>query len=219
MAWLPGSAANASDGKVIRTPTGNGVFFNGAFYVLKSANTTYASSSDETSLFTGDSSATTPTTVQLGPPPYPSYPGSTRVLPNGALSPGTMFNFDFYGSLQTNGTPNLQLRLGLIGPYPSTTFTAIADTTATALTSEASAVFLHISGGFNVQTDSQTAGVLNGWIAYEYAPTLISVASPLLNTTSFNTKGQYTIDIRATFSAADAANAVIINYGAIEVIG
>jgi hypothetical protein len=219
MAWLIGSAPNASEGKMIRSPNGNAMFPNGAFYVLKSANTTYSTSSTETSLFLGDSSATVPTTVQLGPSPYPSYPGSTRVLPPGSLTPGTMFNFDFFGSLQTNGTPNLTLRLGLVGPYPSTTFNAIADTTATALTSEATACFLHISGGFNVQADSPTAGILNGWIAYEYAPTLIAVASPVLNTTSFNTRGQYTLDIRATFSASDAANVVIMTYGAIEVVG
>jgi hypothetical protein len=218
MAWLPGSAANASDGKVLRTPTGNSCFFNGAFYVLNSPAGSINTTATETSIFTNDTSTSTPITVQLGQPPYSQYPGSTRVLPPGALAQGTMFNFDFFGNLKTNGTPTLRMRLGLIGPYPSTTFTAIADTTATALSSEGTLCYLHIGGGFNVQTYS-TTGVLNGYIFYEYAPTLIAVCSPVLNTTAFDTTQQYTIDIRATYGASDANNIVQVSYGALEVIG
>ena len=218
MAWLPSSGPSATEGKMIRSPTGNSLFLNGAFYVLNSPSGSYNTSTTETSLFTNDSSVTTPITVQLGQPPYTAYPGSTRVLPPGSLAGGTMFNFDFYGNLKTNGTPSLRLRLGLIGPYPLTTFTAIADTTSTALTSEGTLCFFHCQGGFNVQTQA-VAGVLNGWIAYEYAPTLIAVCSPVLNTTAFDCTQTYTIDIRATYSSSDANNIVQLSYGAIEIIG
>lgn len=217
MAWLPGAAANATDRKMIGSQNGNSMFVNGAFYVLKSQTASYTNSSTETSMFTNDTSTTTPIVVYAGAPGASIlYPGSTRVLPPGALADGTMFNFDFFGSIVNTGTPNFQVRLGLVNS--AGTFTAIADTTATAMTNEGTACFLHISGGFNVQK-AGTSGTLNGWCGYEYAPTAISVFSPVLNTTSFDTTQQYTIDIRWTFSAASTSNIAIVNYGAIEVIG
>ena len=215
--WLPGAAPTSTERKMTGSVNGNSLFLNGAFYILKSATTSYTNSSTETSMFLGDTSTTTPIVVYAGNPGASiMYPGSTRVLPPGALADGTMFNFDFYGSIVNTGTPNFQVRLGLVDS--AGTFNAIADTTATAMTSEGTACLLHICGGFNVQKYG-TAGVLNGWAGYEYAPTLIPVFSPLLNTTAFDTTKQYTIDVRWTFSAASASNIAIINYGAIEVIG
>jgi len=212
MAWKP-SNYPSSEGKMIRTPDGNAVFFNGAFYLQYSASTAIANTTDETSIFTGENP------VYLGDPPQTQYPGSTRVLPRGCLTRGTMFGFKFYGSIANTGTPNLQLRLGLVGPYPATTFNAIADTTAVAMTTTSGTVYFAIVGGFNVQADSETAGILNGWIGYEYLAAGTKVDSPVLNTTSFNTRQQYSLDIRATWSAASASNTLSVVYGAIEVVG
>jgi hypothetical protein len=127
-----------------------------------------------------------------------------------------MFNFDFYGSIKTNGTPNIQFRLGLVNS--AGTFTALADTTATAMTSEASAVYLHVAGGFSIASVG-TAGSTNAWIGCEYAPTLISVFSPVATTTALDLTQPYTLDIRGKWSAADAANIIQISYGAMEIIG
>ena len=217
MAWRTGSGISSSDGGMNKPSYGMPVFFNGAFYVLYGTPTAVGTTATETSIFTTDTSITTPITVQAGIPPYPSNPGSTRQIPPSALNTlGTMFNFDFYGSVKTNGTPNLTFRLGLVNA--AGTFTAIADTTATAMTSEATACFLHVGGGFSIAKVG-TAGSINAFIEYDYAPTGITVNSPVLATTSFDLTAPYTLDIRATWSASDAANIVTINWGSIEVIG
>ena len=223
MAWLPESAPNASEGKMLRTPTGNAAFFNGAFYVLNSPATSVTNTTTETSLFGGDSATgASAITVQLGQPPFTQYPGSTRVLPQGSLSLGTMFNFDFYGSLQTSGTPNLTLRLGLVGPYPSTTFIPLCTTGAVALTSEASATFAHMEGGISVTSLDTITGTATGsvtaWIGIEYAQTGITIYSPVTVNTLFDTSQQYTLDVRATWSAASSSNILQLSYGDFEVI-
>lgn len=216
MAWLPSGAPNSTDGKMIRSPTGNAMFVNGAFYILQSPASAVVNTLVETSILGGDTSTTSPITVQLGIPPFAQYPGSTRVFPPGSLAAGTMFNLDFYGAIKNTGTPGLQIRLGLVNS--AGTFTALADTTLTTMTTEGSLVWLHVNGGFSVQSYG-TAGVINGWIGYEYAPTSISVFSPLLNTAAFDTTQQYTLDVRATWSAASSSNTLQLSYGAIEVIG
>jgi hypothetical protein len=215
--YRTGAASASSEGGMNKPSFGMPVFFNGAFYVLFGTPTAIGTTSTETSIFTADTSISTPITVQSGIPPYPSNPGSTRAITPSALNTlGTMYNFDFYGSVKTNGTPNLTFRLGLVNA--AGTFTALADTTATAMTSEATACLLHVTGGFSVSKVG-TAGTINGFIGYEYAPTLISVYSPVQNTTALDLTAPYTLDIRATWSASDAANIVTINWGAIEVIG
>lgn len=217
MAWLPSAQPNATEGKMIRTPTGNAVFLNGAFYVLKAPCTAVANTVTETSLFTGDNSTTTPIIVQMGSAPFYQYPGSTRILPPGSLTEGSMFNMDFYGSIANTGTPNLQLRLSLTNA--AGTVAAIADSTAVAMTTTSGTVFFHVMAGFNVQAASKTAGIINGWCGYEYLAVGTQSVAPVLKTTAFDTTAQYTIDLLATWGTASASNTCVINYGAIEIIG
>ena len=215
MAWKPGAAATSSDGKMIRTPDGNAVFFSGAFYVLQTPLTAQTTNTVST-LFTNDTTAVAGVypTVNLGVPPFAQDPGSTRVLPAGCLQPGTMFNADFYG-IGTFTANTLVLSFGLIGPYPATTYTVISTTPATTATASGAGSFFHLSFGCSV-TSVGTTGTLTGFIAAEYAPTGVMTTGPLVATT-FDTTQQYTMDVRATWGAG--ANSLQLCYGAIEVIG
>jgi len=225
MSWLPQSAPNATEGKMLRTQTGNACFFNGAFYILNAPATAVTNTTTTTSLFGGDpqssSPATTPIVVQLGQPPYQQYPGSTRTLPPMSLTLGTMFNGDFFGTVADASTATLRLQLGLIGPYPSTTFNVIADTTAVAMTTESTSP-LQMNFGFNVQSYNSAAnggGTINAYIQYQNATTGIVVFSPMTANTAFDTTQQYTIDVRATWGAASSTNLIQLWWGDIEVIG
>jgi hypothetical protein len=215
--WRTSASPQASEGGMIRPAYGMPVFLDGAFYVLYGTPTAVGTTATETSIFTGDTSITTPLVVTAGNNPYPSNPGSTRAIPPSALNTlGTMFSFDFYGSVKTNGTPNLTFRLGLVDS--AGTFNAIADTTAVAMTSEATACYLHVGGGWSIAKVG-SAGSINAYIGYDYAPTGITVNSPVLATTSFDLTKAYTLDIRATWSASDASNVVTINWGKIALEG
>lgn len=215
--WKPGASPASSEGAMIRPSVGMPLFISGAFYVLYGAPTNVTNSNTETSIFGGDTSITSPIVVWGGVNPYPQNPGSTRAIPATALNTqGTMFNGDFYGTVKTNGTPNLQVRLGLVNS--AGTFTSIADTTATALSSEATACYFHISCGWSIYK-AGSAGSINAFVGYEYAPTNICVFSTYTNTASIDLTQPYTIDLRATWSAADTSNTVTIGHGAFEVIG
>jgi hypothetical protein len=223
MAWLPTAGPSATEGKMIRTPTGNGVFFSGAFYVLQTPLTAQTTNSAST-LFTNDTTASTTTglypTVNLGTQPFTQYPGSTRILPPGSLAPGTFFNGDFFG-VGTFTANSLVLSLGLVGPYPATTYTAIATTTSAAATASGAGSYFHINFGFSVTTVGSVAttgtnGTLTGQISIEYSPTGVMATSPLV-AVSFDTTQQYTIDMRATWGGG--SNSLQLSYGAIEVIG
>jgi hypothetical protein len=215
--WRPSASPMASEGGMLRPSFGMPTFFNGAFYVLYGAPTNITNSNTETSIFGGDTSITSPIVVTAGVNPYPANPGSTRAIPPSALNTlGSMFNGDFFGTLKTNGTPSLQVRLGLVNS--AGTFTSIADTTSTALTAEGTACFLHINCGWSIYKTG-TTGSINAWVGYEYAPTSISVYSTYTNTASIDLTQPYTLDIRATWSAADTSNTITIGHGAFELIG
>ena len=223
MAWLPTAGPNATEGKMIRTPTGNAVFFSGAFYVLQTPLTAQTTNTSST-LFTNDTTASTTTglypTVNLGTQPFTQYPGSSRVLPPGSLTAGTFINMDFYG-LGTFTSNTLVLTLGLVGPYPATTYTAIATTTSATATAAGAGAFFHINAGFSVTTTGSLAttgtnGTLTGQINIEYSPTGVMATSPMV-AVSFDTTQQYTIDMRATWGGG--SNSLQLAYGAIEVIG
>jgi hypothetical protein len=207
----------SSEAGMYRPSNGMPVFFSGAFYLLYGPTTSINTTTTETSIFGGDTSITTPIIVTAGNNPYPTNPGSSRAIPANALNTqGTMFNGDFYGTIKTNGTPNIQFRLGLVNS--AGTFTALADTTAQAMTSEASSVYLHVSTGFSVLKTGST-GSIQGYIGIEYAPTNICLFSAYTTTTSLDLTQNYTLDIRATWGTSDANNIVQINHGAFEIIG
>jgi hypothetical protein len=215
MAWLPTAAVNATEGKMIRTPVGNAVFFSGAFYVLQTPLTAITANT-ATSLFSNDTTAVAGVypVVNLGNPPFAQYPGSTRVIPPGALAPGTLFNGDFEG-VGTFTANNLTLTLGLVGPSPATTYTVISTTGAVAASAFGAGAYFHINFTLSVTTVGVT-GSITGAIGIEYGPTLIAIQGPLVATT-FDTTQQYSIDMRATWSGG--ANSLQLAFGAIEVIG
>lgn len=208
MAWNVG-VPSSTEGKMLRTVNGNSLFYNGAFYVLGSPATAYTNSAAETSLFVGEAP------VYLGSPPQTVYPGSTRVLPSGALTAGSMFGFDFYAQFANTAAPTLRLRLGLVNS--AGTFVPIADTTAIATTTETGTVWSHLIGGFSV-TSIGTAGSTTGYVGIEYGPAALFIVSPLA-VTSIDTTQQYSLDIRATWGAASASNSLRLAYGAIKLIG
>jgi hypothetical protein len=125
-----------------------------------------------------------------------------------------MFNADFFMVCTTTAN-NLTLSMGLVGPYPATTYTVIATTAATAATAYGAGAFGHLNFGFSV-TSTGVTGTLTGFVNFEYGPAGVTIAGPLVATT-FDTTQQYTIDCRATWSAG--ANSLQLAYGAIEVIG
>lgn len=89
---------------------GPSLFFSGPMYCQYGAATQYGSSNTETSLLLGSPTVTDMRGGMFG------GPLATRIMPAGAFSLGTHFHGDFYGTIQTNGTPNLQMRLGIVGP-------------------------------------------------------------------------------------------------------
>ena len=215
--WRPAASPQSSEGGMVKPSFGMPVFFSGAFYILYGPATTINTSTTETSIFGGDTSITTPIIVSAGVNPYPQNPGSSRAIPPVALNTqGTMFNGDFFGTIKTNGTPNIQFRLGLVNS--AGTFTSLADTTAQAMTSEATACYLHVATGFSILKVG-TSGSIQAYIGIEYAPTNISLFSTYTTTTALDLTQPYTLDIRATWGTSDAANIVAINHGAFEVIG
>jgi hypothetical protein len=215
--WRTGSAVQSSDGGMNKPSNGMPTFYHGSFYVLYGTPTAIGTTAAETSIFTGDTSITSPIVVQAGVNPYPSNPGSSRKITPDALNTlGTMYNLDFYGSIVTNGTPNITFQLGLVDS--AGTFKALATTGATALASQASATYLHIKGGLSVAKVG-SAGTTNAFVGIEYAPTAVSIFSTVTNTTSVDLTKPYTLDVRVTWGTSDAANIVTVNYGAFEVIG
>ena len=215
MAWLPTAGPNATEGKMIRTPSGNAVFFSGAFYVLQTPLTAITANT-ASSLFSNDTTAVAGVypTVNLGNPPFAQYPGSTRILPPGCLQPGTLINGDFEG-VGTFTANNLTLTLGLVGPYPATTYTIISTTGAVTASAFGAGAFFHINFTLSVTTVG-TAGSLTGAVGIEYGPTLIAIQGPVTAVT-FDTTQQYSIDLRQTWSAG--TNSSQLAYGAIEIIG
>ena len=222
MAWIGQAAPNATDGKMLRSPSGNAVFFNGAFWVLQTPLTAVTANT-ETSLFVNDTVAVAGVypTVNLGIAPTSSYPGSTRILPPGCLLGGTMFNVDLFG-VGTFTANNLTLTFGLVGPYPATTYTILATTGAVTASAESAGAYLHIQAGMSVTTtgptgSSATLGSLTAWISIMYGPTLIAINSPVTTTSSIDTTKQYSLDIHSTWSGG--SNSLQLSYGDIEVIG
>lgn len=208
MAWNVG-VPSSTEGKMLRTVNGNSLFYSGAFYILGSPATAYTNSVTETSLFVGESP------VYLGSPPQTAYPGSTRVLPAGALTTGSVFKFDFYSQFANTAAPTIRLRLGLVNS--TGTFTPIADTTAIATTTETGTVWSHIMAGFDVASVGKL-GSTAGFIGLEYGPTMNSIISPLA-ITSIDTTQQYTLDIRATWGVASTSNSLQLAYGTIKLEG
>jgi hypothetical protein len=217
MAWITQASANATDGKMIRTPTGNAVFLNGAFYVLQTPLTAQATNTAST-LFTNDTTLSASTnqypTVNFGVAPYQNVPGSTRILPAGCLTAGTMFNADFLLVCTTTAN-NLTLTVGLIGPYPATTYTIISTTGAVSASAYSAGAFGHLNFGLSVTTTG-TSGSLTGFINFEYGPAGTTISGPV-SAVTFDTTQQYTLDCRATWSGG--SNSLQLAYGAIEVIG
>ena len=217
MAWITQAGPNSTDGKMIRTPTGNALFLNGAFYILQTPLTAQTTNTVST-LFTNDTTLNTTTnqypTVNFGVAPYQQYPGSTRILPAGSLQAGTMFNGDFFGVCTTTAN-NLTMSVGLVGPYPSTTYNVISTSVAATASAFGAGAFCHLGFGFSVTTTG-TAGTVTGFVFFEYGTTGVTVTG-VLNPLTLDTTQQYTIDARATW--AGGSNSIQLSYGAIEVIG
>ena len=218
MAFNPAASPQSSDGRMIRFANGNPVFPSGAFYILYGATGSIAPST-ETSVFTNDTSTSTPLVVGPGNAPY-NFPGSTRYMA-GAVGPtgtglplGTMFNFDLYGLATFASTPNLTIRMGFNSGTTFGTFNVLATTGAVA-TTNTSGGYAHIQGGFSV-TKTGTSGQITGYVGIEYAATGIMIISPVTQTT-IDTTQPYQLDVLATISTG--ASTLQMFYGAIEVIG
>ena len=202
------SSASSTDG-VMNHLDGMNVFSNGAFYVLNGGPSAYASSTTETSLFTGE------TPVTIGQPPNQSTYGSTRYMGPSMFNQGSMFGIDLFGTIANMSTPNLTLRLGFVDT--SNTFNVLATTGAVAMSNISGTCLLHVSGGFNIIAGG-SGGSVNAFIGCEYGPTLISIFSPL-TATSIDLTKIYKLDILATWGTSSASNTMVLKYGAIELIG
>lgn len=198
---------------------GPSLFFSGPMYCQYGAATQYGSSNTETSLLLGSPTVTDMRGGMFG------GPLATRIMPAGAFSLGTHFHGDFYGTIQTNGTPNLQMRLGIVGPGTATTFNLLSDNAALALVAAAAGSYFHVWFHSVVTAAGPGAvGALRSVVGYEYGTTAAGsltrtiVPAPQALAT-FDLNFDYTWDIRATFSAADAANLITLQMGQIWVEG
>ena len=202
------ASASSTDG-VMNHLDGMNVFGSGAFYILNGGPSAYVSSTTETSLFTGE------TPVTIGQPPNQSTYGSTRYFGPSILNQGSMFNIDLFGTIGNTGTPNVTFRLGFVDT--SNTFNVLATTGVVATSAITGTALMHIYGGINVVSVG-SAGSVNAFIGIEYAPTLISIFSPL-TTTSIDLTKIYKLDILATWGTSNSSNTMVLKYGAIELVG
>ena len=234
MAWQLNVNTGNSDGKATKTPQGPFLFPSGAFAVMYGPGPTLVSSTTETSLLTGatGTTITQPSSgvlTNLGLPQNGPYPASSLILPGniqggmgmGSLALGTLFYFNFLGTIANTGTPNFTLKLGLVHQGTGT-FTAIATIPATAMVTT-TAVLLEIQGSFIVVTGG-SSGEIDGQIEMDYLPSsaatnVVSLNSPYGALSSFDLTQTYALDIRATWGTSSASNTTTVKYGVFELVG
>ena len=217
MAWAP-TPMQATEAKANETLTGNFLLANGAFYLQYGSSTAIANTTSETSVFLG-----TPTTWSGTVAGSYAGPSSTLTLPAGSLSAGTTIQGYLEGIIQTSGTPTIRIRPGIVGPGTSTTFTALADFAATAMTAAAAGSYFRI--WFNsAVTVGGSSGTIRTIIGYAQgttaaASTVIVKAAAPQDVASLDLTQQYALDIRTTWGAASASNTLQIQCGWISLVG
>ena len=229
MAWNDGIYP-ATEGRAVKTIQGPFLFYNGAFCIQDSPAFTLTNSTTETSLLTGATGTTiaqpaTGVLTNLGVQGMGQYPASSLILPGnlqggistGCLQTGTLFYFNFVGIIANTGTPTLRLRLGFVNQTTGV-FSAIADTTAIAMSTVTGTGLLQVSGQF-MPIINAVAGEVDGFVQVEYGPTNITIASPYGALSSFDTTQTYALDLRATWGAASASNTMTLKFGTFELVG
>jgi hypothetical protein len=197
---------------------GPSLFYSGPFYCQYGAATAIASTAVETTLLAGAPSVTS----FRGP----LYDGmiSTLLMPGEAWQVGTHFGGDFYGIIQTNATPGLRMRLGLVGGATATTFNALSDNATLALVACAAGTYFHVFFRSVVTARDAAAGSFRSFIGYEYGSTAAGSATTKIvpapqALATFNTTLNYTFDIRATFDASHANNTIQLQFGQVWMLG
>jgi hypothetical protein len=219
MAWKMAPYQSTEEG-AWPSAQGPSLFFSGPMYETYGVCTQLVSSNTETSLLLGSPLITDMSGGMFG------GPRASRILPVGSLTLGSHFHGDFYGICSTNGTPNLRMRLGIVGgSVAATTFNQLCDNAALALVAAAAGSYFHV--WFHSVVTAVGPGItgsISSLIGYEQGTTAAgsatrNVVPASLSLATFDLNWEYTWDIRATFSAADAANIIQLQFGQIWMMG
>lgn len=126
---------------------------------------------------------------------------------------GALFRVHLYGTITNTGTPNLTVRLGLVDD--GSNFEALGDTTATAMTTISGTGVFDIVGFIEV-LEMTGSNNIRSWVEFTYNTT--TVKSPRATFTVDLTQAYMDIDVRATWSASSASNAIAITGGYVEAL-
>ena len=209
----------STESKAFKTIEGMWLFAGGATYIQYGASTAIANTTTETSIFAG--SPSTATFAQQG---SANYPASTLQIPGinsiagtyGGHKAGTMWGWNFYGSIGITGTPNIRVRATLTNSA-GTVYT-VADTAAVAATNFSGTQSAQIFGNYSVGTYG-TSGSINGVIAIVYGGTHSgSIVSPI-TTVTLDTTASYTFDIKFTWGTQSSSNTFTNTFGQFGVVG
>ena len=190
----------ATDQVVDQTTINLPVYFGGYTWV-QSGDVSYNTSTTETSLLTG-------TTVTVDGKPWAN---SNKIFQPSSLSVGLRVKVFVAGTITNTGTPSLRTRAGIVDSAAA--FTALADTTSTAMTT------ITGTGDFEIGVDIfvkalGTSGSVVSRVYHRYNTTTVyGVAT----TTTVDTTKQWTPDVRVTWSASSASNAIVVKYAHVAV--
>lgn len=161
---------------------------------------------------------------------YNSLPGQNVASSTGiyALQTGTYIRGSHIGTIDNkNSAMTLKFKLYLTDTLTSTA-TAIADTTAIAMTGINAVANINVGWDLSVQTAGPAGAAsqtVNARIWYEYyettgASSIIRVESPWLATTSLDLTKDYTFDVKATYSnTAPNTQTMTIYNSSVELVG
>lgn len=129
----------------------------------------------------------------------------------GGFYPGMLLKTFIYGLITNTGTPNLTTTIGLVDD--GSNFEALGTTGAVAMTTISGNGVLQVTGWIDILALSGSNNVLS-WVEHRYNNTFVT-SVPTLFTVDL-TQADLTVDVRTTFSASSASNAISAYGGFIE---
>ena len=204
---------SSTEGLIFKSKAGAPILISGSQYLQYGPSTAIANSTTETSLFAGAGA------VSFGTLTFPAT-GLTNDwnLPNVAGA-GAIYRLKMGGITTSTLTPNLTIRL---------TFTNNAGTVSTLSTTGALAL-VAITGTANwfleamicVTAYSATVGSVLTSGRFDYGQTTLLTTGlnvPSTTLSTIDTTNPFTLDVKATWSAASASNSITTQFATLEAL-